>query len=210
MQLQLFVMLGTLAVANAGVPLLGGESTQHRAQDDYGNYQFSYDIVDPLGATNGRWEVGDAYGNKRGGYTITDIDGRQRRVEYVADAYGFRVIVNTNEPGTAASAPASAVFNSPYVNVIRGLALAKPVVAAAASAAVPVAHVHPTYVKRVRKVFKVPVLQAPAVAAAPVVLAAPPLTGQYAEYAGYAPSFHGQFGRRIGAARNFYNYYKKR
>lgn len=196
MDAKVFVMLGTLAVASAGVPLLGGQSTQHRAQDDYGNYQFSYDIVDPLGATNGRWEVGDAYGNKRGGYTITDIDGRQRRVEYVADAYGFRVIVNTNEPGTAASTPASAVFNSPYVNVIRGLALAKPVVAAAATAAVPVAHV--PYVRR---------LQAPA---APVVVAAPPLSGQYAEYAGYAPSFHGQFGRRIGAARNFYNYYKKR
>ncbi|XP_050047230.1 uncharacterized protein [Dermacentor andersoni] len=197
MNAKLFVMLGTLAVANAGVPLLGGESTQHRAQDDYGNYQFSYDIVDPLGATNGRWEVGDAYGNKRGGYTITDIDGRHRRVEYVADAYGFRVIVNTNEPGTAASAPAGAVFNSPYVNVIRGLALAKPVVAAAATAAVPVTHAYAPYAQRVPKV----VLQAPA------VLAAPPLAGHYG---GYAPSFHGQFGRRIGAARNFYNYYKKR
>ncbi|XP_077542713.1 uncharacterized protein LOC144155259 [Haemaphysalis longicornis] len=200
---KLFVMLGTLAVANAGIQLHGGESTQHRAQDDYGNYQFSYDIVDPLGATNGRWEVGDAWGNKRGGYTITDIDGRQRRVEYVADAHGFRVIVNTNEPGTAASAPASAVYNSPYVNVIRGLALAKPVVAAA-SVPVPVAHVHAPYVRRVRKVVKVPVLQARA-ATAPVLLAAPPIADGH--YGGYAPSFHGQFGQRIGAARNFYNYY---
>ncbi|CAN7937508.1 unnamed protein product, partial [Ixodes hexagonus] len=166
---------------------------------DYGNYQFSYDIVDPLGATNGRWEVGDAFGNKRGGYTITDIDGRQRRVEYVADQHGFRVIVNTNEPGTAASAPASAVFNSPYVGVIGGLAVAKPLVAAAASP-VPVARVAAPYVKRVRKVIRVPARSRYlARASTPVVLAAPsPYQGS---------SFHGQFGQRIGASRNFYNYY---
>lgn len=195
---KLLVISVALALASAGVALQGGESTQHRAQDDYGNYQFSYDIVDPLGATNGRWEVGDAFGNKRGGYTITDIDGRQRRVEYVADQHGFRVIVNTNEPGTAASAPASAVFNSPYVGVIGGLAVAKPVVAAAST--VPIARVSAPYVKRVRKVIRVPARSRYlARASTPVVLAAP------SPYQG--PSFHGQFGQRIGASRNFYNYY---
>lgn len=170
---------------------------------DYGNYQFSYDIVDPLGATNGRWEVGDAFGNKRGGYTITDVDGRHRRVEYIADKYGFRVIVNTNEPGTAASAPAGAVFNSPYVGVIQGLAVAKPLVVAASSA--PVARVRAPYVKRVRKIIRVPA-RTPVVAArasTPIVLAAPPPSGG----GGYASGLHGQYGQRIGANRNFYNYY---
>ncbi|XP_064470409.1 cuticle protein 16.8-like, partial [Ornithodoros turicata] len=141
-----------LTTASAGITSHGGTSTQHRHQDDYGNYQFSYDIVDPYGASNGRWEVGDAFGNKRGGYTITDIDGRKRRVEYVADKYGFRVVVNTNEPGTAASVPGAAVYNSPYINVVSGIGVVnKPVYAAATVPAVHVAPA-PVHAAPVRKV----------------------------------------------------------
>ncbi|KFM64824.1 Adult-specific rigid cuticular protein 15.7, partial [Stegodyphus mimosarum] len=91
-----------------------GVSASSRTQDAYGNYAFNYDIVDKLGASNSRSEVGDGYGNKKGTYTIHDIDGRARRVDYVADKLGFRAAVKTNEPGTAASTPAAALIASPY------------------------------------------------------------------------------------------------
>ncbi|GIY44059.1 adult-specific rigid cuticular protein 15.7 [Caerostris extrusa] len=65
-----------------------------------------------------RSEVGDAHGNKKGSYTIADIDGRARRVDYVADGHGFRATVKTNEPGTAASAPAAALIASPYAGPV--------------------------------------------------------------------------------------------
>ncbi|KAF8763460.1 Adult-specific rigid cuticular protein 15.7 like protein [Argiope bruennichi] len=98
----------TTAIVNTGV------SSSTRQQDGLGNYAFNYGIVDGLGATNSRAEIGDAAGNKKGAYTLTDIDGRARRVDYVADSLGFRASVKTNEPGTALSAPASAAVVSPY------------------------------------------------------------------------------------------------
>ncbi|XP_055941817.1 adult-specific rigid cuticular protein 15.7-like [Argiope bruennichi] len=91
-----------------------GVSTSSRHQDTYGNYVFGYDIKDGLGVSNSRSEVGDAHGNKKGSYTIADIDGRARRVDYVADGHGFRAVVKTNEPGTAASASAASLIDSPY------------------------------------------------------------------------------------------------
>lgn len=97
--------LCSIALVHGGAlyGLPGGQSVTTRSQDDYGNYAFSYDIVDEYGAANGRQEKGDAQGNKVGSYVIQDIDGRARRVDYVADAYGFRATIGTNEPGTATS-----------------------------------------------------------------------------------------------------------
>ncbi|GIY48158.1 hypothetical protein CEXT_284621 [Caerostris extrusa] len=122
-----------------GVPLINtGVSTSARQQDVLGNNAFGYTIKDGLGATNTRSEVGDGYGNRKGSYTITDIDGRARRVDYVADGHGFRATVKTNEPGTAASAPAAALINSPYAgpaaSVVNHVA---PAVAAPLSIAAP-------------------------------------------------------------------------
>ncbi|CAL1293125.1 unnamed protein product [Larinioides sclopetarius] len=96
-----------------------GVSNRAQTQDQaWGNYAFSYGIKDGLGATNSRAEVGDAAGNKKGSYTLADIDGRARRVDYVADGLGFRATVKTNEPGTAASAPAAALIASPYAGPV--------------------------------------------------------------------------------------------
>ncbi|GIY62422.1 adult-specific rigid cuticular protein 15.7 [Caerostris darwini] len=122
-----------------GAPLINtGVSTSARQQDVLGNNAFGYTIKDGLGATNSRSEVGDGYGNRKGSYTITDIDGRARRVDYVADGHGFRATVKTNEPGTAASAPAAALINSPYagpvapvVNHVAPAAIAAPMALAA-------------------------------------------------------------------------------
>lgn len=92
-----------------------GVSAQTRSQDSLGNYRFAYDIVDHLGARNGRSESGDALGNKVGSYSIADIDGRVRRVDYVADDYGFRASIQTNEQGTAPSNTGGASYSPPLV-----------------------------------------------------------------------------------------------
>ena len=75
-------------------------------------YQFGYDSVDEYGTKQSRHEVSDAYNNKKGSYSFTDARGIARRVDYVADAAGFRATINTNEPGTAPSAPAAALYNA--------------------------------------------------------------------------------------------------
>jgi hypothetical protein len=120
----------------AGHGYLGGESAQHRSQDNFGNYKFGYQIVDGLGATNGREESGDGYGNKVGSYNLADIDGRVRRVDYVADDLGFRATINTNEPGTVASDTAAATYLGPAGYAGHGPAVLKggPAVVAAAPA----------------------------------------------------------------------------
>ncbi|KAH6947517.1 hypothetical protein HPB50_019593 [Hyalomma asiaticum] len=90
----------------------GGHSVTHRKQDDYGNYNFGYNIVNGHGAANGRHESGSAYGGVKGAYYLADADGRSRRVDYVADKWGFRAMVKTNEPGTKTSFPAAAPYHS--------------------------------------------------------------------------------------------------
>ncbi|XP_015916423.2 adult-specific rigid cuticular protein 15.7-like [Parasteatoda tepidariorum] len=118
---KISVFIAVFAAASANILLAGhghlvntGISARKQVQDGHGNYAFAYDIKDGKGATNSRSEVGDAHGNKKGSYTLADIDGRARKVEYVADGHGFRAVVKTNEPGTAASAPAAAIIASPY------------------------------------------------------------------------------------------------
>ncbi|GFR15316.1 adult-specific rigid cuticular protein 15.7 [Trichonephila clavata] len=144
------ILFTALAAVNASGILYGhgslvntGVSTSTRSQDAFGNYAFGYDIKDRLGATNSRSEVGDAHGNKKGSYTLADIDRRARRVEYVADGHGFRATVKTNEPGTAASAPAAALIASPYAGpvtpVVNHVAPAATLVGHAASYAAPLA-----------------------------------------------------------------------
>ncbi|GFR15341.1 adult-specific rigid cuticular protein 15.7 [Trichonephila clavata] len=144
---KITILFAALAAVHASA-LLGhgalvstGVSNSARSQDAFGNYAFSYGIKDGLGAANSRSEVGDAHGNKKGSYTIADIDGRARRVDYVADGHGFRATVKTNEPGTAASAPAAALIASPYAGpvtpVVNHVAPAAPAVAAPLALAAP-------------------------------------------------------------------------
>ncbi|GFS67575.1 adult-specific rigid cuticular protein 15.7 [Trichonephila clavipes] len=123
------ILFVALAAVNASGVLYGhgglvntGVSTSTRFQDAFGNYAFGYDIKDGLGAANSRSEVGDAHRNKKGSYTIAGIDGRARRVDYVADGHGFRATVKTNEPGTAASAPAAALIAGPVAPVVNHVA----------------------------------------------------------------------------------------
>ncbi|GFY58267.1 adult-specific rigid cuticular protein 15.7 [Trichonephila inaurata madagascariensis] len=138
------ILFAALAAVSASGVLYGhgglvntGVSTSARSQDAFGNYAFGYDIKDGLGAANSRSEVGDVHGNKKGSYTIADIDGRARRVDYVADGHGFRATVKTNEPGTAASAPAAALIASPYAGPVA------PVVNYVAPAAAVIGHAAP-------------------------------------------------------------------
>ncbi|GFW12542.1 adult-specific rigid cuticular protein 15.7 [Trichonephila clavipes] len=133
-----FLFAAFAAVCANPILLSTGISNSARQQDAAGNYAFNYGIADGLGATNSRAEIGDALGNKKGSYTITDIDGRARRVDYVADSLGFRTSINTNEPGTALSAPAAAAIVSPYAPpVAPAVAAAAPILASAPLPAAP-------------------------------------------------------------------------
>ncbi|PRD24740.1 UNVERIFIED_CONTAM: Adult-specific rigid cuticular protein 15.5 [Trichonephila clavipes] len=136
-----FFCAALAAVSASGIiaPLVNtGVSARSQTQDVIGNYAFGYNIKDGLGATNSRSEVGDGYGNKKGSYTITDIDGRARQVDYVADGHGFRTSVKTNEPGTAASAPAAALIASPFAGPVAPVV--NHVAPAASAYAAPVAY----------------------------------------------------------------------
>ncbi|XP_064487585.1 cuticle protein 14-like [Ornithodoros turicata] len=140
--MKAIVFLALVAVARAGVVAHygfgvaeGGSSSQTRAQDLAGNYNFGYDEQHTSGGSFRR-ENGDAFGNKVGSYGLRDADGRVRVVSYVADGAGFRASISTNEPGTAPSTPAAAGYNAPAVAPVAAVATA-PV---AAYAAAPVAH----------------------------------------------------------------------
>ncbi|XP_053202361.1 uncharacterized protein LOC128387206 [Panonychus citri] len=91
----------------------GGASKVFQKQDGKGNYAFGYNVLDPKGASNYREESGDAWGNKAGSYGLKDKDGRLRIVHYVADKNGFRVKIDSNEPGVASVDSAHAKFNGP-------------------------------------------------------------------------------------------------
>uniref|UniRef100_A0A0K8R536 Putative cuticle protein n=1 Tax=Ixodes ricinus TaxID=34613 RepID=A0A0K8R536_IXORI len=78
-------------------------------------YSFGYDNTDEFGTRMTRQETGDELNNKVGSYSYVDALGVARTVNYVADAAGFRVNVDTNEPGTKTSAPAHAQILSSAV-----------------------------------------------------------------------------------------------
>jgi len=129
-----------------------GVSSQSRAQDNQGNYAFAYKEDHATGGTF-RKESGNALGQVIGSYGLRDIDGRVRIVNYVADdVHGFRASIATNEPGTAAQAPAATSISSPGI------------VAAAPAVHAPVA---------VEPAIHAPIAAEPAVHAAPI--AAEPL-----------------------------------
>lgn len=75
-------------------------------------YSFSYDINDGSNNLMARQEQQDASGRVVGFYTYVDASGLSRLVHYTADDEGFKVHIRTNEPGTATSAPASAIIES--------------------------------------------------------------------------------------------------
>ncbi|XP_072142249.1 uncharacterized protein [Dermacentor andersoni] len=90
-------------------------------------YSFSYDTTDEYGTRMTREETSDEYNNKVGSYSYTDPNGITRTVHYVADADGFRVTIETNEPGTRTSNPADAQITSSAVEPPPTYAQAAPV-----------------------------------------------------------------------------------
>lgn len=79
-------------------------------------YEFGYSIKDGHGSSNFRKEGGDHANNKWGSYGMQDRDGTWRLVHYVADKHGFRVKIDSNEPGVISSNPAHAHITGPDVN----------------------------------------------------------------------------------------------
>ncbi|KAH9371624.1 hypothetical protein HPB48_019948 [Haemaphysalis longicornis] len=80
-------------------------------------HKFGYNLMDYQGNQQYRYENSDHQNTKTGMYGYRDVYGIFRHVNYIADRHGFRVIVDTNEPGTAPAHPADAVFNSAPIYV---------------------------------------------------------------------------------------------
>ncbi|CAN7996600.1 unnamed protein product, partial [Ixodes hexagonus] len=100
-------------------------------------YSFGYDNTDEFGTRVTRQETGDANNNKVGSYSYVDPNGITRAASYVADAFGFRVNIETNEPGTKTSAPADA-------SIVSSADVAPAPVVVKAADPVVVKAVHPT------------------------------------------------------------------
>ncbi|KAH6938973.1 hypothetical protein HPB50_015334 [Hyalomma asiaticum] len=155
-------------------------------------YSFNYDTTDEFGTRMTREETSDENNHKVGSYSYTDANGLTRTVRYVADADGFRVTVETNEPGTRTSNPAdvqitsSAVeppptYNQPAPVAVHTVHAAPAAVAVHAAPAAGVAlHAAPVAVHST----PVAVHAAPvAVHAAPVTLHAAPVSFATAQHA---------------------------
>ncbi|XP_077552968.1 cuticle protein 16.8-like [Haemaphysalis longicornis] len=81
-------------------------------------YSFQYEHVDAkTGAKVTQSENGDNNNVKTGSYGINDPTGLYRLVQYIADAQGFRVTVDTNEPGTKSHDAANARYTSKAANL---------------------------------------------------------------------------------------------
>lgn len=182
------------AYGAAGVVAETGTSSVHRSQDVHGNYDFGYEEKHTSGGSF-RQETGDAFGNKVGSYGLHDADGRVRIVKYVADANGFRVIVNTNEPGTAPSTPAAASINVPQEPVVPAPAPVAQVLSAGpvqpiATAPVATVAVAPAPVTvQAPPVIKTVVSAAPVVQPAPVFAAPAPVVRTVVPLVQRAPVF---------------------
>ncbi|KPM10981.1 cuticle protein [Sarcoptes scabiei] len=74
-------------------------------------YNFAFDETDEFGMNLKRQEASEN-GIVTGSYSFTTPEGYTRVVNYVSDEKGFRAQVQTNEPGTASSAPADAEYIS--------------------------------------------------------------------------------------------------
>lgn len=95
--------------------LLVGLVVGQRIEDPVGPpqpYTFSYDITNDFGTRLSQTENGDSNNVKTGTYSYSEATGIFRNVNYIADKDGFRVTIDTNEPGTKSSAPADVVINS--------------------------------------------------------------------------------------------------
>uniref|UniRef100_A0A6G5A7B5 Putative cuticle protein n=1 Tax=Rhipicephalus microplus TaxID=6941 RepID=A0A6G5A7B5_RHIMP len=70
-----------------------------------------------LGGRISQQETGDERNFKTGSYSYQTPDGVYRTANYVADDQGFRVSIDTNEPGTKAENPADVTLNANPIEV---------------------------------------------------------------------------------------------
>lgn len=79
-------------------------------------YKFGFEVDDGLGNQQYRHEKSKNPWQVRGSYGYKDALGIYRHVNYVADKNGFRVIIETNEPGLRGGSknPASTSIQTAY------------------------------------------------------------------------------------------------
>ncbi|XP_050044060.1 cuticle protein 10.9-like [Dermacentor andersoni] len=80
-------------------------------------YTFSYESTGEDGGRISQQETGDERNFKTGSYSYQTPDGVYRTANYVADDNGFRVSIDTNEPGTKAENPADVTLNANPIEV---------------------------------------------------------------------------------------------
>ncbi|KAH6938964.1 hypothetical protein HPB50_015325 [Hyalomma asiaticum] len=107
-------------------------------------YNFAYEHVDDkTGAKVTQSESGDSNNVKTGSYGINDPTGIYRLVQYIADSQGFRVTVDTNEPGTKTHDAANARYTSKAANTpVAVVAPPKPVPVVRPARLAPITTVH--------------------------------------------------------------------
>ncbi|KAH8009598.1 hypothetical protein HPB51_018291 [Rhipicephalus microplus] len=96
--------LGLLAIAAAQVQL----QENYPAQP----YTFSYDSTGEDGGRISQQETGDERNFKTAATATRPQTVVYRTANYVADDQGFRVSIDTNEPGTKAENPADVTLNA--------------------------------------------------------------------------------------------------
>ncbi|XP_023211309.1 uncharacterized protein LOC111614162 [Centruroides sculpturatus] len=84
-------------------------------------YEYGYDIVDKHGNKHWKKEEKNKKGVVIGSYGYINVNGIKRFVNYVADHKGFRVKINSNEPGTAIQHPAHVHIYTEPLFVLAGI-----------------------------------------------------------------------------------------
>ncbi|XP_065289939.1 cuticle protein 16.8-like [Dermacentor albipictus] len=184
-------MIGKVFLLACLAVYAAGQTVVQQVESPPQPYSFRYDTTDEYGTRMTREETSDEYNNKVGSYSYTDPNGITRTAHYVADADGFRVAIETNEPGTRTSNPADAQITSSAVEPPPTYAQATPV-PYHAPVAVHAVHAGPDAVATADAVHAAPVagvalhavhVPPDAVHASPVTLHAAPVSYATANHA---------------------------
>lgn len=75
-------------------------------------FHYNYEVTDEDGNVHSETRSQDASGKMTGSFLMNLINGLFRRARYEADdTGGFRIVIESNEPGMGSDSPADATFS---------------------------------------------------------------------------------------------------
>lgn len=83
----------------------------YEEDNSYKEYNYNYHVIDEEGNQQGHSSQQDLNGVVTGTMFIQLSNGLFRQANYVSDQYGFRIVLDTNEPGVGSDNSADAQFN---------------------------------------------------------------------------------------------------